>query len=84
MYKYITIYLKDIFGKGVNGMSNNNQNVPQLEKIKSASSRIGVTTYFIRKAISDGRLKYTKVGNCFMIDTNELKQLIESNTYRNN
>lgn len=58
--------------------------VPELEKIKTASSRVGVTVYFIRKAIKDGILSYTKVGNCFMIDTNELKQLIESNTYRNN
>lgn len=58
--------------------------VPQKEKIKAASLRVGVTVYFIRKAIKDGVLSYTKVGNCFMIDTNELKQLIESNTYRNN
>lgn len=57
--------------------------VPPIEKIKRASSRSGVTVYYIRKAIKDGKLSYTKIGNCFMVNTDELQKLIESNTHRN-
>ena len=59
-----------------------NQTVPKKMKKKMVTKYYGVSQYFLQKAIHDGRLSYTKIGNSYMIDTEELEKLIEANTFR--
>ena len=59
------------------------QTLPQYEKIKPACKRLGLSVYSVRKLIADGQISYTKIGKCFLVNTTELQQVIDSNTYRN-
>ena len=63
-------------------MNTVNQTVPKKMKPSEVKKYYGFSYYFLRKAINEGQLSYTKIGNCRMIDTDELEKLIESNTYR--
>lgn len=63
-------------------MEATNQLLPKKMKQSAAKKHFGVSGYFLRKAIHNGMLSYTKIGNCYMIDTDELQKFIELNTHR--
>ena len=65
-------------------MNTVNRTVPKKMKPSQVREYYGFSNYFLKKAIKEGKLSYTKIGNCFMLDTDELEKLIESNTYQNN
>ena len=56
--------------------------LPKKMKQSTAAKYFGVSRYFLRKIISEGRISYTKIGNNLMIDTEELEKYINDNTYR--
>ena len=63
--------------------SNSQSFQKRLYSIKELAREIGATEWFWRSQIWDGRLPFVKVGNKFLVDSNDIEEFISNHKLQN-